>query len=120
MDASADRREPTITMDRFLGVEMRVGRVVSAEWNAKARQPAFVLIVDFGPEIGTRRTSAQLAENYAPDGLVGELVVAVTNLPPKRVAGVESEVLVLAAVDKVRGTVLLRPERDVELGTRIL
>jgi tRNA-binding protein len=114
------RREPTIEFSHFLGVELRVGRVRSTRLNPKAQRPAYVMEVDFGDALGVKTTSAQVTTNYTADALVGRLVIAVMNFPPKRVAGVKSEVLVLAAVDDTAGTVLLSPERDVALGTRVL
>lgn len=95
-----------------------MGTVLEAELNPRAQKPSFVLTIDFGP-MGTRMSSAQLTENYAPETLVGRQVIAVTNLPPKRVAGVRSEVLVLAAVSETRGTVLLELGMPVENGTPI-
>lgn len=98
---------------------MHVGTVRSAAPNEKARHPAYVLEIDFGP-LGMRTASAQLTERYAVDDLIGRQVVAVLNFPPKRVAGVKSEVLVLAAVDEVAGTTLLAPTHPVADGTRVL
>lgn len=108
----------TIDSELFLKVEIHVGTVRSAAPNAKARLPAFVLEIDFGP-LGMRTASAQLTERYAPEDLAGRQVVAVLNLPPKLVAGVTSEVLVLAAVDAAAGTTLLAPTHPVADGTRI-
>lgn len=99
-------------------LELRVGTVVDAANNPKAHRPAVVLTIDFGP-YGTRTSSAQLTANYTPESLMGRQVVAVTNLPPKRVAGVRSEVLVLAAVSADQGTVLLELERPVDNGTPV-
>lgn len=107
-----------IDFEHFSKVAMHVGTVRSAVPNAKARTPAYVLEICFGP-LGTRTASAQLTERYAPGDLVGRQVVAVLNLPPKRVAGVTSEVLVLAAVDEAAGTTLLAPTHPVADGTRI-
>ena len=96
-----------------------MGTVRGARANPAARKPALVLEVDFGPELGQRTSSAQLTGNYAPEELVGRQVVCVLNFPPRRVAGVESQVLVLAALCPRGGTVLLAPERRVEDGSRI-
>lgn len=115
-----ERRESSIDVDQFQMVEMRVGRVISAEPNTKARVPAYVMRIDFGEGIGVKTTSAQITANYAAADLPGKLVVAVMNFPPKRIAGVKSEVLVLGAVDAGSATVLVRPDREVRLGTRIL
>ena len=85
----------------------------------EARVPAWKLTIDFGPELGVKRSSAQIT-HYAADELLGRLVVAVVNFPPKRIAGFASEVLVLGALDRERGVVLLRPDDDsTELGSRI-
>lgn len=100
------------------GPDLRVGTVVAARVNPAARKPALVLEIDFGP-LGRRTSSAQIAALYTPETLVGRQVVAVVNLPPRRVAGVVSEVLVLAAVDPAAGTVLLAPERRVADGTPV-
>jgi len=108
---------PEITFDDFLRVDMRVGRVVEVEEFPEARKPAWKLRVDFGPEIGVRRSSAQIT-NYAREELVDRLVVAVVNFPPRQIGPVRSEVLVLGAMrgDVVR---LLTPEPDAQLGDRI-
>lgn len=108
----------TILFEDFLRADLRVGTVRSAEPNPKARKPAYVLTIDFGP-LGTRTSSAQLTERYAAEDLVGRQVVAVVNFPPKRVAGVTSEVLVLGAVDAAAGTTLLVPSHAVADGTRV-
>ena len=109
---------PEIDFEDFSKVAIHVGTVRSAVPNAAARRPAYVLEIDFGP-LGMRTASAQLTERYDPEGLVGRQVVAVLNFPPKRVAGVRSEVLVLAAVDEAAGTTLLTPTHPVADGTRI-
>lgn len=101
----------------FEQVDIRAGTIVHAEPNAKARIPAYVLRIDFGP-LGVRTSSAQLTEHYAPADLVGKQVVAVVNFAPKRVAGVVSEVLVLACVG-AGGTVLLAPDAPVANGSRV-
>lgn len=111
-------RATAINFADFARLELRLGTVTAAVPHERARHPAYVLTLDFGP-LGTRTSSAQLTENYTPEALVGRQMVAVMNLPPKRVAGVKSEVLVLAAVSEDAGTVLLAPERLVENGTRV-
>ncbi len=103
----------------FLKVKMAVGTIISAELNPKARKPAYKLTIDFG-DLGLKTSSAQITENYTPDDLQNKQIVAVMNFRPKRIAGVKSEVLVLAAVCKKKGTVLLNPSMLVENGTRIL
>lgn len=107
-----------IDQDDFLKVEIHVGTVLSAEPNSKSRKPAWVMEIDFGPEMGIRKTSAQLTDYYAQATLPGMQVVAVTNFPALRVGGVKSEVLVLGVVEKA-GVVLLIPERKVQNGSRI-
>ena len=108
-----------ITFDQFLAVDIRVGRITAAVPNAKARVPAFVLTIDFGPDLGPRTSSAQLTVHYTAEQLVGRLVVAVMNFEPKRVAGVKSEVLVLGVPDGDGAVVLLEPTHDVPLGGRL-
>jgi tRNA-binding protein len=97
---------------------MRVGRVVGVEEFPEARVPAWKLEIDFGPEIGRRRSSAQIT-HYAREDLEGRLVVAVVNFPPKRIGPFLSEVLVMGALDEAKGVVLLRPDQDVAPGDRI-
>ena len=106
------------TFDDFQKLDMRVGRVLSVEEFPEARVPAWKLTVDFGPEIGTKRSSAQIT-HYPAAELVGRLVVGVVNFPPRRIAGFSSEVLVLGALDSEKGVVLLEPDDDVEPGSRI-
>lgn len=109
--------EQPLAFEEFLRVDMRVGRIVRAEPNAKAMKPAYKLWLDFGP-LGERTSSAQLTGCYAAEDLVGRQVVAVVNFPPRRVAGFVSQVLVLGA-DGEAGVVLLQPERELPLGTRV-
>ncbi|HEY5428084.1 MAG TPA: tRNA-binding protein, partial [Solirubrobacteraceae bacterium] len=94
------------------------GRVVGVDEFPEARQPAWKLTIDFGPEIGVKRSSAQIT-HYSADELVDTLVVAVVNFPPRQIGPVRSEVLVLGALDDERGVVLLRPDRGAEPGSRI-
>ena len=108
-----------IAWEDFEKVDVRVGEVVQAEPFPEARKPSIKLTVDFGPEVGTRRTSAQLPAHYAPEGLVGRQVVAVVNFPPKRIAGFESEVLVLGVPDESGEVVLLAPDLRVPPGGRM-
>ena len=107
-----------IDVDQFQAVDMRVGRVVSVEEFPEARVPAWKLTIDFGPEIGIKRSSAQIT-HYAPEQLEGTLIVGVVNLEPRRIARFKSEVLVLGALDEVEGVVLLRPDKDAAVGSRI-
>lgn len=98
---------------------MRVGRIVRAEPNTTARKPAFKLWIDFGPEIGEKTSSAQLVDLYPAASLVGRLVVAAVNLGDRRIAGFNSQVLVLGLPSPEGHVVLLQPERDVPLGGRV-
>ena len=110
--------EGEISFDDFLKVRIVTGTIVEAELNPRARVPAFVLEIDFGA-LGRRTSSAQLTRNYTPESLVGKQIVAVANFPPKRIAGVKSEVLILGAVSETSGVVLLEPTFPVENGARI-
>jgi tRNA-binding protein len=107
-----------IDIDHFNEVDMRVGRVESVQEFPEARFPAWKLTIDFGPEIGVKRSSARIA-HYPREQLEGTLVVAVVNFPPRRIGPFSSEVLVLGALDDVNGVVLLRPDRDAAPGSRI-
>jgi tRNA-binding protein len=109
---------PEIVYDDFARVDMRVGRVIEVEDFPEARTPAWKLRIDFGPEIGEKRSSAQVT-NYSRDELVGRLVVAVVNFPPRQIGPVRSEVLVLGASDSEDRVILLAPDADVPLGARI-
>ena len=109
---------PEIDFDQFLAVDMRVGRVTAVEDFPEARKPAWKLTIDFGEEIGTRRSSAQIT-NYAREELEGRRVVGVVNFPPRQIGPVRSEVLVLGASDTEGRVILLAPDSDVPLGSRI-
>jgi tRNA-binding protein len=109
----------TISWDDFARVDIRVGTVLSAAPNAAARRPALALEVDFGTEIGVKRSSAQLSELYRPEDLVGRQVAAVVNFPPRQVAKVMSEVLVLGFPDAEGRVVLVAIERPVPNGGRL-
>ena len=108
-----------ISWKDFEKVDIRVGRILEAEPFPEARKPAIKLTVDFGPDIGTKRTSAQLTDHYEPADLPGRQVVAVVNFPPKRIAGFKSEVLVLGVPDERGAVVLLAPDQDVPLGGKM-
>lgn len=108
-----------IEFEDFQRVEMATGTITEARVNDKAHAPAYVLRIDFGPHYGERTSSAQITRNYSAEELVGRQVVAVMNFPPKRVAGVKSEVLVLGAESPEHGIVLLEPSFAVESGCPI-
>lgn len=108
----------SITWEQFEAVDIRVGRVTAVDDFPEARVPAWKLEIDFGSEIGARRSSAQIT-NYSRAELEGRLVVAVVNFPPKRIGPFLSEVLVLGALDEAKGVTLLAPDDEVELGSRI-
>ena len=108
-----------IAIEDFAAVEVRVGRVVRAEPFPEARRPALKLWVDLGPEIGERRSSAQIAVRYDPATLPGRLVLAVVNLPPRRIGPFTSEVLVLGVPDEAGEVVLIAPDADVPVGGRL-
>ncbi|WP_425456112.1 tRNA-binding protein [Cognatilysobacter terrigena] len=110
----------TISFDDFLKIELRVGRIASAEVFAQARKPAYILHVDFGSEIGVRKSSAQITAHYRPDELVGRLVVAVVNFPAKQIGPLMSECLVTGFHDERGDVALCVPDRPVPLGTRLL
>jgi tRNA-binding protein len=110
----------TITWDDFTKVELRVGRIVAVRPFAEARKPAYVLQVDFGPELGVRKSSAQITARYTPEQLQGRLVVAVVNFPPKQIGPLMSECLVTGFHDTIGDVVLCVPDDSVPLGTRLL
>ncbi len=109
----------TIGFDDFQKVDIRVGTVLRAEAFPEARRPAIKLWVDFGPEIGERKTSAQLTKYYSPDTLPGRQVAAVINFPPKQIGKFMSEILVLGFPDADGDVVLLRPDRSVPNGGKL-
>lgn len=110
----------TITWDDFMRVDLRVGRIVSARVFEQARKPAYVLEVDFGPDIGVRKSSAQVTALYTPEELVGRLVVGVVNFPPKQIGPLMSQCLVTGFHDEAGRVALCVPDREVPLGTRLL
>jgi tRNA-binding protein len=108
-----------ISFDDFLKVDVRVGQVIKAEEFPEARKPAYKMQIDFGPEIGIKKTSAQITKHYTPETLVGKLVMAVVNFPPRQIGPVMSEVLTLGVPDEDGEVVLLSPTKDVPIGGRL-
>ncbi len=108
-----------IQFEDFHRVDIRVGRITEAEPFPEARRPALKLWVDFGPELGTRKTSAQITRHYTPDSVVGRQVLAVVNFPPKQIGKFMSEVLVLGVPDADGEVVLLSPDQEVPLGGKM-
>ncbi len=108
-----------IDFDDFLKVDIRVGRVARAEPYPEARKPAIKMWIDFGGEIGEKRTSAQVTVHYDPETLIGRQVMAVVNFPPRQIGKFMSEVLVLGVPDKDGAIVLLSPDQDVPVGGRM-
>lgn len=108
-----------IAFDDFMKVDIRVGKITQAEPYPEARKPAIKLWVDFGDEIGVKKSSAQLTVHYAPDDLVGKQVMAVVNFPPRQIGKFMSEVLVLGIPDENDDVVLLTPDKTVPIGGRM-
>ncbi len=106
------------SFDDFMKLDIRVGTITEARVFAKARKPAYQLIVDFGPEIGTKKSSAQITQHYTPEELVGRQVLAVVNFPPRQIADFMSEVLVLGTYSE-GGVVLIRPDKAVQNGDKL-
>jgi tRNA-binding protein len=110
----------TIGWEDFARLELRVGRILKAEPFPEARKPAYRLVVDFGPEIGERKSSAQITKLYRPEDLIGKLVVGVVNFPPKQVVPFRSECLVTGFHNEDGDVALCVPDLTVPLGTRLL
>ena len=108
-----------ISFDDFLKVDIRAGTVIRAEPFPEARKPAIKLWIDFGPEIGEKKTSAQITDHYTPESLVGRQVMAVVNFPPRQIGPFMSEVLTLGVSDAEGGIVLLAPDQPVANGARM-
>ena len=108
-----------ITFDQFLAVDIRVGTITRAEDFPEARTPAIKLWVDFGPEIGEKKSSAQITAHYAPGALVGKQVMGVANFPPRQIGPVMSEVLILGAADADGKVILLSPRSPISPGEKV-
>ncbi|HSC28336.1 MAG TPA: tRNA-binding protein [Vicinamibacterales bacterium] len=111
--------QATISFADFEKVDVRVGRIIRADEFPEARKPAYKLTIDFGPDLGTRSSSAQLTRHYRPADLQGRLVAAVVNFPPRQIGPFRSEVLTLGVPDQAGAVVLLVPERDVPVGGKM-
>ncbi|HEY0274889.1 MAG TPA: tRNA-binding protein [Paenirhodobacter sp.] len=109
----------TITYDDFQKVDIRVGRIVQADPFPQARKPAYKLTIDFGAEIGTKRSSAQITRHYTPESLIGRQVLAVVNFPPRQIGPFMSEVLTLGLPDTEGEVVLVGPGLDVPIGGKL-
>ena len=109
-----------LSFDDFLKVDIRCGQIVRAEPYPEARKPAIKVWVDFGPEIGEKKSSAQITVHYTPEGLVGKRVMGVVNFPPRQIGRFMSEVLVLGVPDSAGEVVLLVPDKDVPIGGRMV
>ncbi len=111
---------PQITFDQFLAVDIRIGTVIEAEPFPQARKPALKLVIDFGPEIGRKKSSAQITEHYKPEDLVGRQVCAVTNFPPRQIGPFMSEVLTLGFDDDNKHVVLINADKRIPNGAKLL
>ena len=108
-----------ITFDDFLKVDIRVGSIIKAETFPEARKPAYKLWIDFGPSIGTKKTSAQITDNYLPTELIGRQVMAVVNFPPRQIGPVMSEVLTVGVTANKGAVTLLGPDKKIPNGGRM-
>lgn len=117
-DSAAPAADP-ISFDDFLKVDIRVGTVRSAEPFPEARKPSFKLLIDFGPTIGMKKSSAQITENYACEDLIGRQVAAVVNFPPRQIGKFLSQVLTLGFADEMGAVTLLSPDKNVPDGSRL-
>jgi len=113
-----ESKAKNLTWEEFKKVEMRVATIVAAQVFEKANKPAYILTLDFGP-FGIIKSSAQITQLYSVTDLIGKQVIAVVNFPPKQIANIQSECLVLGAIDSVGVVTLLQPERVVENGAEI-
>ncbi|MEH6832852.1 MAG: tRNA-binding protein [Sulfitobacter sp.] len=108
-----------ISFDDFMKVDVRTGRVIKAEPFPEARKPAIKMWIDFGEEIGVRKTSAQVTDHYTPEALIGRQIMAVVNFPPRQIGPFMSEVLVLGVPDESGAIVLVKPDQETPLGGRM-
>ena len=115
----ANQAAPQIAFDDFLAVDVRVGTIVDVQEFPEARKPAFKLTIDFGPEIGRKRSSAQITTHYSPDSLLNRQVAAVVNFPPRQIGPFMSEVLTLGFADDAGEVVLIKPDLAVPNGRRL-
>lgn len=112
-------RSSTLSWDDFERVDLRVGRVMAAEPFPQARKPAYILQVDFGPDVGVLKSSAQITEHYTPESLIGRLVVGVVNFPPKQIGPLRSQCLITGFHDADGAVRLCMPDGDIAPGTRL-
>lgn len=119
MSAGDGTPSPEIGFDDFLKVDIRTGIIVDVQPFPEARKPAIKLWVDFGPEIGEKKSSAQITKHYAPEDLIGRQVLAVVNFPPRQIGPFMSEALVLGLPDEAGEVVLISPDKDVPIGGRM-
>ncbi len=115
----AEPLEPRISFDDFRKVDVRVGTIVEAEPFPEARKPSLKLVIDFGPEIGRKKSSAQIAKHYKPEELIGKQVAAVLNFPPRQIGPMMSEVLTLGFPDEEGAVVLIAPSKKAPDGGRL-
>jgi tRNA-binding protein len=111
--------KPTISFEDFLKIDIRIGSIIKAEVFEKARKPAYILLIDFGPTIGLKKSSAQITEFYQPEQLIGKQVAAVVNFPPRQIGSLMSEVLTLGFSDENNHVVLFSPDQNVPNGSRL-
>lgn len=112
------KEDNVITFDDFLKLDIRVGTIIEAKIFEKAKKPAYQLLIDFGEEIGKKKSSAQITEGYKPEDLIGKQILAVINFPPRQIADFMSEVLVLGTYSK-DGVVLITPDKRIENGDKL-